>query len=186
MNRLKTTLFAAGLVFAGAAQAGNPGLVVPLQVSPEPQLDFGAQLLGTESGPRTVTVSIAQGGSAVIPLVTIDKIRSSNGNFQVFNNNCEILGGTTGQNSCTFDASFTPKQIGELLADLEIDCHISAAPGFTLINCTQTSGTKTISDYFRGIGLAVQAMGVPALSQWGITLAALALVVFGMFRLRRT
>ena len=182
MNRWATLLLSVGLTFSGSGQAGDPS-AVDLLISPGSPLDFGKQPVGSQSDTRTVTLSISQGGSA-LPPVMIWGIDSSKSNFKILNNKCKELGGIDGPGSCTFDATFKPSQVGELLADLGIDCQAVVSVGVTMVTCTQARGTRTVADYFRGIGTAITS--VPTLSQWGVTLAALALVGAAAFRLRRS
>jgi len=181
-----------GLTVSGLGHASipqpDPGIAVA--ISPSPQLDFGSQPLGSQSQARTVTLSIVQAPLILAPIVNIFEIASSESDFRIFNNNCTQLGGEAGPTSCTFDASFRPSRLGELLADLNIDCQAVSSDGATIITCRQTRGIETIANYFRGIASTINVPPgsgepVPTLSQWGITLASLALLGVAVRRLKK-
>jgi hypothetical protein len=177
------------LLSAGLAY-GSGSTFVEVSVTPS-QVNFGSQDVGTQSDRKTVTLSVIPGVGALIPNVVISDIASSSPEFQIMDNNCVTIGGE-GDASCTFDAAFLPSNLGEFVADLLVDCRLefSTQPGglTAVIVCPDEpeAQTQTVAEFFRGLGVAASAAPVPTLGQWGITLLALALLGFGVMRLRRS
>jgi hypothetical protein len=126
-------------------------------------LTFPAQIVGTTSGPQTVT--LGNTGSLTLQISTIS-LTGTNASEFAFGpgTNCPVNGGTMAVSAeCSINVTFTPSSIGPQTAAISFSDNVSGSPQTVALSGSGVGASLSISP--TNIGFAPQTLEIPTAAQ---------------------
>ncbi|MGC1684616.1 MAG: choice-of-anchor D domain-containing protein, partial [Candidatus Acidiferrales bacterium] len=124
-------------------------------------LIFTSQIVGTTSGPQSVTMTNT--GSLALQISTISLAGTNASAFSTVSN-CPSNSGTLGAGAqCTVNVTFTPSSLGPQTASISFSDNVSGSP--QIVSLSGTGVSASLSVLPAGIGFSPQTLQIPAANQ---------------------